>query len=46
LRAGKKLKTSKGNELDLLKKLGDLQKAGIITNKEFQEKKKKILSKI
>jgi hypothetical protein len=46
LNAGKKLKISKGNELDLLKKLGDLQKAGIITNKEFQEKKKKILSKI
>jgi hypothetical protein len=29
-----------------LKKLGDLQKAGIITKKEFEEKKKKILSKI
>ena len=33
-------------DLDLLKKLGDLQKAGIITKKEFEEKKKKILSKI
>lgn len=33
-------------DLDLLKKLGDLQKAGIITKKEFDEKKKKILSKI
>jgi len=30
----------------LLEKLGELKKAGIITNKEFQEKKKKILSKI
>ena len=46
LDAGKKLKTSSHKDLDLLKKLGDLQKAGIITNKEFQEKKKKILSKI
>lgn len=40
------LKYSSNKDLDLLKKLGDLQKAGIITNKEFQEKKKKILSKI
>jgi len=46
LDAGKKLKTSSHKDLDLLKKLDDLQKAGIITNKEFQEKKKKILSKI
>ena len=42
----KKLKTSSEEQLDLLKKLGQLNKAGIITNKEFQEKKKKILSKI
>ncbi len=40
------LKSSSNKDLDLLKKLGDLQKAGIITNKEFLEKKKKILSKI
>ena len=40
------LKTSKNDQLDLLEKLGALQKAGIITKKEFQEKKKKILSKI
>jgi len=45
INAGKNLKSSE-NDLDLLKKLGDLQKAGIITKKEFQEKKKKILSKI
>lgn len=37
---------SKQKNLDLLEKLGALKKAGIITNKEFQEKKKKILSKI
>lgn len=46
IQAGKNLKSSTHKDLDLLKKLGDLQKAGIITNKEFQEKKKKILSKI
>ena len=46
IKSGKNLKSSSSKNLDLLKKLGDLQKAGIITNKEFQEKKKKILSKI
>lgn len=46
LEAGKNIQTNRHKDLDLLKKLGDLQKAGIITNKEFQEKKKKILSKI
>ena len=42
----KKSIQSKQKNLDLLEKLGALQKAGIITNKEFLEKKKKILSKI
>jgi len=46
IKSGKNLKTSKKDQLDLLEKLGTLNKAGIITNKEFQEKKKKILSKI
>ncbi|NQV40303.1 MAG: hypothetical protein HQ505_07195 [Nitrosopumilus sp.] len=46
IKSGKNLKSSPSKNLDLLKKLGDLQKAGIITHKEFQEKKKKILSKI
>jgi len=46
LKVGQKFKTSSYDDLDLLKKLSDLQKAGVITNKEFQEKKKKILSKI
>ena len=45
-RTKSKLKSSSNKDLDLLKKLGDLQKAGIITKKEFEEKKKKILSKI
>ena len=42
----KKNTRSKQKNLDLLEKLGALKKAGIITNKEFQEKKKKILSTI
>ena len=46
IKAGKNLKTSPYDDLDLLKKLAELQKAGIITSKEFQEKKKKILLKI
>ena len=45
-RTKSKLQSSSSKDLDLLKKLGDLQKAGIITKKEFEEKKKKILSKI
>jgi len=46
IKAGKKLKTHTHKHLELLENLGELKKAGIITNKEFQEKKKKILSKI
>lgn len=46
INAGKNLKDSSQKELELLEKLVDLQKAGIITSKEFQEKKKKILAKI
>lgn len=45
-KAIKKLTTSKSEYLDLLEKLGNLKKAGIITSKEFEEKKKKILSRI
>ena len=44
--AGKNLKTSKKENLELLENLARLKDAGIITAKEFQEKKKKILSKI
>ena len=44
--AGKSLKTSKKENLELLENLARLKDAGIITTKEFQEKKKKILSKI
>ncbi len=48
LRSGKRrvYTSSSCADLDLLKKLAGLQKTGIITNAEFQEKKKKILSKI
>jgi DNA-binding transcriptional regulator YhcF (GntR family) len=44
--AGKKLQVSKKENLEILEKLAKLKDAGIITAKEFQEKKKKILSNI
>ena len=43
---GKQFKVSKKENLELLENLAKLKDAGIITVKEFQEKKKKILSKI
>lgn len=46
INTGRSLKSSSTKQLELLEKLGALNKAGIITNKEFQAKKKKILSKI
>jgi len=42
----KKMTTSGRNDLETLAKLGELRKAGILTQKEFQSKKKKILKKI
>ena len=42
----KKITSSKDDALETLAKLGELRKAGIITEKEFKEKKKKILSQI
>jgi len=44
--AGKKFKISKKENLEILEKLAKLKDAGIITKKEFQEKKKKILLNI
>jgi len=45
--AAAKNATSKIDEdLMALEKLGNLRKAGVLTEKEFQEKKKKILSRI
>ncbi len=42
----KRLTTSTQKHLEELEKLGELKKQGVITVKEFQEIKKKILSKI
>ncbi len=42
----KKMTSSERNDLETLAKLGELRKAGILTNKEFQSKKKKILKRI
>ncbi|QLH02665.1 hypothetical protein C5F47_03365 [Nitrosopumilus cobalaminigenes] len=38
--------SKKEEDLATLEKLGKLRKAGVITEKEFQEKKKKILARI
>ena len=37
---------SSDDSVELIKKLGELKKTGIITNKEFQTKKKQLLDKI
>jgi len=42
----KRMIRSSDDSLELLKKLGELKKAGVITNKEFQTKKKQLLDKI
>ena len=42
----KQLVRSSDDNVELIKKLGELKKAGIITNKEFQSKKKQLLDKI
>ena len=42
----KRMIRSSDDSLELLKKLGELKKAGIISNKEFQTKKKQLLDKI
>jgi polyhydroxyalkanoate synthesis regulator phasin len=44
--AAKAAATSAEDDLKTLEKLGKLKKSGIITEKEFQEKKKKILARI
>jgi len=46
IKASKNLKSSPIKNLELLTKLGKLKKEGIITEKEFQEKKKIILKRI
>jgi len=42
----KKMTSSERNDLETLAKLGELRKGGILTEKEFQSKKKKILKRI
>ena len=42
----KRMIRSSEDNVQLIKKLGDLKKAGIITNKEFQIKKKQLLDRI
>jgi len=42
----KRMIRSSDDNVELLKKLGELKKAGIINNKEFQTKKKQLLDKI
>ncbi|MCV0409686.1 SHOCT domain-containing protein [Nitrosopumilus sp.] len=44
--SAKKMTSSSEEDLRLLEKLGKLRKSGVLTEKEFQEKKKKILSRI
>ena len=42
----KRMIRSSDENVELIKKLGELKKAGIISNKEFQAKKKQLLDKI
>ena len=42
----KRMIRSSDDNLELIKKLGELKKAGVINNKEFQTKKKQLLDKI
>ncbi len=42
----KRMIRSSNDNVELIKKLGELKKVGIITNKEFQAKKKQLLDKI
>jgi len=44
--AAKSMKSNVEDDLKTLEKLGKLKESGILTEKEFQEKKKKILSRI
>jgi len=44
--AAKSVTSNTQNDLEILKKLGKLRKAEVITEREFQAKKKKILDRI
>lgn len=45
-KTAKKIISPKDDDLETLAKLGELKKAGIISNKEFQAKKKQILKRL
>lgn len=46
IKTGKSVTSTSEKNLLILEKLGDLRKSGILTEKEFREKKRKILDKI
>ncbi|WP_371503716.1 SHOCT domain-containing protein [Nitrosopumilus adriaticus] len=46
LASAKKIGANSREDLNMLEKLAELRKAGILTEKEFREKKTKILSRI
>ena len=46
IESAKKMSATSSKDLETLAKLGELRKAGIITEKEFQAKKKQILNRI
>lgn len=46
LESAKRMTAASSKDLETLAKLGELRKAGIITEKEFQSKKKQILNRI
>ena len=46
LNKAKRMIRSSDDNLELIKKLNELKKAGVISNKEFQAKKKQLLDKI
>ena len=46
LSAAKNITSNTHDDLEILKKLGKLRKSEVITEKEFQSKKKKILDRI
>ena len=46
IRKAKRIIRSSEQNVELIKKLGELKKAGLITNQEFLAKKKQLLDKI
>lgn len=46
IESAKQITSNTERDLDILEKLGSLRESGVITEKEFQAKKKKILARI